>query len=68
MRMMADGTVRPCLFSDKEWSILPLLRNGASDGELRQFFVDAMWTKSAGHEMDRDDFERPEKTMSTIGG
>ncbi|MBC8523342.1 GTP 3',8-cyclase MoaA [PVC group bacterium] len=68
MRMMADGTVRPCLFSDDEWSIRPLLRNGASDDELRQFFVNTMWQKSAGHEMDRDDFERPEKTMSTIGG
>ncbi len=68
MRMMADGTIRPCLFSDEEWGIRPLLRNGASDDELRQFFRDAMWQKSAGHGMDRDDFERPEKTMSRIGG
>ncbi len=68
MRMMADGTVRPCLFSDEEWGIRSLLRQGASDEELRKFFVDAMWQKSAGHSMDRDDFQRPEKTMSTIGG
>jgi len=27
-----------------------------------------MWAKSAGHGMDRADFKRPEKTMSTIGG
>jgi cyclic pyranopterin phosphate synthase len=68
MRMMADGTVRPCLFSDEEWGIRPLLRNNASDEELRQFFINAMWQKSAGHGMDRDDFQRPEKTMSRIGG
>ena len=68
MRMMADGTLRPCLFSDEEWSIRPLLRNSASDDELRQFFRDALWQKSAGHGMDRDDFKRPEKTMSRIGG
>jgi cyclic pyranopterin phosphate synthase len=68
MRMMADGTVRPCLFSDDEWSIRPLLRNGADDSTLRQFFRNAMWIKSAGHGINRDDFERPEKTMSTIGG
>jgi GTP 3',8-cyclase len=68
MRMMADGTVRPCLFSDNEWGIRPLLRSGASDDDLRQFFVNTMWQKSAGHGMDRDDFERPEKTMSRIGG
>ena len=68
MRMMADGTMRPCLFSDEEWGIRPLLRNGASDDALRQFFRDVMWKKSAGHGMDRDDFKRPEKTMSRIGG
>jgi len=68
MRMMADGTVRPCLFSDEEWGIRALLRSGASDDDLRQFFVNAMWQKSAGHGMDRDDFQRPQKTMSRIGG
>lgn len=68
MRMMADGTLRPCLFSDEEWSIRPLLRNGASDDELRQFFRDSLWQKSAGHAMGRDDFKRPDKTMSRIGG
>ena len=68
MRMMADGTVRPCLFSDEEWSIRPLLRSGASDYDLRSFLINTMWQKSAGHGMDRDDFQRPEKTMSYIGG
>ncbi len=68
MRIMADGTVRPCLFSDDEWCIRSLLRSGASDDKLRTFFQDAVWAKSAGHGMDREDFKRPEKTMSTIGG
>jgi cyclic pyranopterin phosphate synthase len=68
LRIMADGTVRPCLFSDDEWSIRSLLRSGASDELLREFLVDSAWAKSAGHGMDRDDFKRPEKTMSRIGG
>ena len=68
MRIMADGIIRPCLFSDDEWSIRSLLRQGASDDELRTFFLHAMWAKSAGHGMTRDDFTRPKKTMSTIGG
>ena len=68
IRIMADGTVRPCLFSDDEWSIRTHLRNGASDDSLRAFFRDAVWAKSAGHGMGRKDFVRPEKTMSTIGG
>jgi cyclic pyranopterin phosphate synthase len=68
MRIMADGKVRPCLFSDDEWDIRPLFRDGASDDDLRQFFVDAMWQKSAGHNMSDTNFQRPEKTMSRIGG
>ena len=68
MRIMADGTVRPCLFSDDEWSIRSLLRDGADDDALQMFFRQAMWAKSAGHGMDGADFQRPEKTMSTIGG
>ena len=65
---MADGTVRPCLFSDDEWSIRSLLRDGADDQTLQQFFRDVAFAKSAGHGMGQEDFVRPEKTMSTIGG
>ena len=68
LRIMADGTVRPCLFSDDEWSIRPLLRNKASDDKVRQFIRDACWAKSAGHSMNDENFQRPKKTMSTIGG
>jgi len=68
LRIMADGTVRPCLFSDDEWCIRSLLREHASTDALRMFIKDAVWAKSAGHGMDRADFKRPEKTMSTIGG
>ena len=68
LRIMADGTVRPCLFSDDEWCLRSLLRDGASDDEVRTFITNAVWAKSAGHGMGRSDFVRPEKTMSTIGG
>jgi cyclic pyranopterin phosphate synthase len=68
IRIMADGTVRPCLFSDDEWNIRQLLRENASEDELKTFIRNVAWAKSAGHGMDRSDFVRPEKTMSTIGG
>ena len=68
LRIMADGTVRPCLFSDDEWCLRSLLRDGASDDALRMFITNAVWAKSAGHGMGRSDFIHPEKTMSTIGG
>ena len=68
LRILADGTVRPCLFSDEEWSIRSLMRDGASDDALRMFIKNAVWAKSAGHSMGRNDFVRPTKTMSRIGG
>jgi cyclic pyranopterin phosphate synthase len=68
LRVMADGTVRPCLFSDDEWSIRHLLQSGANDDALRTFLIDAVFAKSAGHSMDSASFKRPHKTMSRIGG
>ena len=68
IRIMADGTVRPCLFSDNEWCIRSLLRCNASDEALREFLVNVAWAKSTGHTMGNEGFVRPEKSMSTIGG
>ncbi|MBC8310122.1 MAG: GTP 3',8-cyclase MoaA [Planctomycetes bacterium] len=68
MRIMADGTLRPCLFSDEEWNIRSLLRSGASDDALRTFLINTMWQKSDGHQMNQEGFQRPQKTMSRIGG
>jgi cyclic pyranopterin phosphate synthase len=65
---MADGKVRPCLFSDDEWDLKPLLRRGASDADIAGFLRGVVWNKSPGHSMNHDDFKRPSKTMSTIGG
>ena len=45
LRIMADGTVRPCLFSDDEWCIRSILRSGASDDELRHFIRNAVLGK-----------------------
>ncbi len=68
LRILADGTVRPCLFSDDEWSVREVLRSGVSDDVVKQFLRDACFAKSAGHSMGQQDFLPPEKTMSTLGG
>ncbi len=68
LRIMADGRLRPCLFSDDEWDLKPLLRKDADDATIAQFLRDVAWGKSPGHGMNRDDFKRPSRTMSTIGG
>jgi GTP 3',8-cyclase len=68
LRITADGKVRPCLFSLQEWDLRPLLRRGAGDQELREFIVNAVWTKQAGHGIGSTHFVQPERTMSAIGG
>jgi len=68
LRLTADGKVRPCLFSHDEWDLRPLLRGSATDDELTQFIVNAVWTKQAGHGIDAAGFAPPERGMSAIGG
>jgi cyclic pyranopterin phosphate synthase len=68
LRITADGKVRPCLFSTREWDLRPLLRAGAGDDALADFLVDATWTKQAGHGISSAGFVQPERPMSAIGG
>ena len=68
LRLTADGNVRPCLFSTKEWSVMTLLRGGASDKELANFLIDVTWTKLAGHNIASPQFVQPERPMSAVGG
>ncbi|UCD74517.1 MAG: GTP 3',8-cyclase MoaA [Phycisphaerales bacterium] len=68
LRITADGRIRPCLFSDREWDLRPILRNGADDERLRRVIIDAAWAKPAGHEINSPSFTPPDRTMSAIGG
>ena len=68
LRLTADGNVRPCLFSTKEWCVMTLLRGGASDTELANFLIDVTWTKLAGHNIASPQFVQPARPMSAVGG
>lgn len=68
LRVTADGKVRPCLFSVREWDLRPLLRGGADDEALMDFLIDVTWTKQAGHGMREAGFVPPARPMSAIGG
>lgn len=68
LRVTAEGKVRPCLFSTREWDVRPVLRSGAGDEAVAEFLIDAAWTKQAGHGVAAPGFERPERPMSAIGG
>jgi GTP 3',8-cyclase len=68
LRITADGKIRPCLFSLSEWDARPLLRGGSGDADLRDFIINAVWTKQAGHGIGQATFTQPSRTMSAIGG
>ncbi|MBL8876520.1 MAG: GTP 3',8-cyclase MoaA [Phycisphaerae bacterium] len=68
LRITADGKVRPCLFSLREFDVRPLLRSNADDTIIEQFLIDATWTKQPGHGISSPSFEQPARPMSAIGG
>lgn len=67
-RLTAEGTVRSCLFSDRETDLRAALRGGATDDELAALWRGAMWNKWAGHGIDASDFVPPQRSMGAIGG
>jgi len=67
-RLTAEGTVRSCLFGDDETDLRGLMRGGADDQTIADWWRAAMWGKQAGHGMERADFVRPLRSMGAIGG
>jgi cyclic pyranopterin phosphate synthase len=49
LRLAADGTLRPCLFSNQGLSLYPLLRGGAADNDIARLFAKAVEAKPRGH-------------------
>ncbi len=68
IRLTADGKLRLCLFSDKEWEVLSLLRDNVSDKELEEFFRKAIKAKPMEHFGDVIHVPTCRKNMSKIGG
>jgi cyclic pyranopterin phosphate synthase len=66
LRLTCDGKLRPCLGSYLEFDIMRPLRAGASDEELKQFFLDVVDRKPAQHDF-RDNYQ-PNRKMIAIGG
>lgn len=68
LRLTADGKLRTCLFSVEEHDLKPLLRGGASDGDIADKLVTLVTHKEAGHRIGQPDFVQPARSMSCIGG
>ena len=67
-RLTAEGTIRSCLFGDDETDLRGLLRAGADDTTVADWWRGAMWGKKAGHGIDEASFIRPVRSMGAIGG
>jgi GTP 3',8-cyclase len=68
LRLTAEGQLRACLFAMSEVDVRGPLRAGASNEELEQLVRAHVWAKWEGHKINHPDFQRPERSMSMIGG
>ena len=66
LRLTCDGKLRPCLGSYLEFDIMKPLRAGASDEQLKQFFLDVVDRKPQEHDF-RNNYQ-PNRKMIAIGG
>src|SRR3954453_14404964 len=68
IRLTADGQLRTCLFSRREWDLKEPLRRGASDAELIDLIRFAVRHKELKHKINDPGFTRASRSMSQIGG
>jgi GTP 3',8-cyclase len=68
IRLTADGQLRTCLFSRREWDLKTAMRDGASDEELVDLIRFAVRHKELKHRISDPGFVRASRSMSQIGG
>jgi len=68
IRLTADGRLRTCLFSRREWDLREPLRAGATDADLEHLIRDAVRHKELKHRINERGFVRASRSMSQIGG
>jgi len=68
IRLTADGQLRTCLFSQREWDLKAPIRDGAGDKELGELVRWAVRHKELKHRINDEGFVRASRSMSQIGG
>jgi cyclic pyranopterin phosphate synthase len=68
IRLTADGKLRTCLFSRREWDLKEALRAGASDADIEALLRNAVAHKELKHRINEPGFVRASRSMSQIGG
>jgi cyclic pyranopterin phosphate synthase len=68
IRLTADGQLRTCLFSRREWDLKTPLRDGADDKHLEELLRFAVAHKELKHKINEPGFVKASRSMSQIGG
>ena len=68
LRLTASGKLRPCLLSEHELDMKSVLREGGSDEDLAEIFLDAVRNKPSDHNLAMEDPSGISCQMSSIGG
>lgn len=76
IRLTAEGQIRPCLFSDYQVAVGPMLKNGASDKDIEETIRSTIWQKPWGSEFADEPFDKgksgkraaPTPFIRSIGG
>ncbi|NHI16815.1 GTP 3',8-cyclase MoaA [Microbacterium excoecariae] len=68
LRLTADGQLRNCLFSHREFDLVPVLRGGGSDADIERVLRACIWKKLPGHAINDPGFLQPGRGMNAIGG
>jgi cyclic pyranopterin phosphate synthase len=68
LRLTAEGQIRNCLFSEAEWNVRDLLRDGGTDAEIASVVRQSISAKKLGHGIDNPEFAQPTRAMYQIGG
>jgi len=66
-RLTADGILRMCLLREHEIDLLSPLRSGATELEIKDLILDAVWNKPWGHGL-ADGVIARNRAMNQIGG
>ena len=68
VRLTADGKFRNCLFALEETDLLTPLRHHATDRHLADLMRQSVADKAEGHSINSQNYIKPKRTMSMIGG
>ncbi|MAG20861.1 MAG: GTP 3',8-cyclase MoaA [Candidatus Marinimicrobia bacterium] len=68
VRLTADGKLRNCLYSDNEFSLRDMMRNGTSDEAMAHLMKKAMWLKPEDGWVAQRQGDHGRESMTQIGG